>query len=144
MSSSARMAPTEPSAALEYVFDPRDPAPTLGGAISSGEPVMRAGAFDQSAIASRADVLVFETPPLDHDLLKSSTRFALLNLKKSRSTHGARAKAAALRWQRVNQRIVLNRVIVAQASASPLRSLLRSTGERVQAFSQDCAPRVAS
>jgi len=64
----AAMAPTEASAALEYVFDPRDPAPTLGGAISSGEPVMRAGAFDQSAAASRADVLVFETSPLDHDL----------------------------------------------------------------------------
>jgi uncharacterized protein len=60
--------PTAASAALDYSFDPRDPAPTLGGAISSGEPVMRAGAFDQSAAASRADVLVFATPPLDHDL----------------------------------------------------------------------------
>jgi uncharacterized protein len=60
--------PTAASAALDYAFDPRDPAPTLGGAISSGEPVMSAGAFDQSPAASRADVLVFATPPLDHDL----------------------------------------------------------------------------
>jgi uncharacterized protein len=60
--------PTATSAALDYTFDPRDPAPTLGGAISSGEPVMYAGAFDQSAAARRADVLVFATPPLDHDI----------------------------------------------------------------------------
>ncbi len=60
--------PTAASAALDYTFDPRDPAPTLGGAISSGEPIMHAGAFDQSAADSRADVLVFATPPLDRDL----------------------------------------------------------------------------
>ena len=28
-------------------FDPRDPVPTIGGAISSGEPVMHGGAYDQ-------------------------------------------------------------------------------------------------
>ncbi|MBO0737538.1 MAG: CocE/NonD family hydrolase, partial [Alphaproteobacteria bacterium] len=56
------------SRALEYAFDPRDPVPTRGGAISSGEPVMYAGAFDQSAAASRPDVLVFATPPLDQEL----------------------------------------------------------------------------
>lgn len=42
--------------------------PTRGGAISSGEPAMRAGAFDQSAAAARPDVLVFTTPPLVGDL----------------------------------------------------------------------------
>jgi putative CocE/NonD family hydrolase len=56
--------PTAGSAALDYAFDPRDPAPTRGGAISSGEPVMRAGAFDQNEVASRPDVLQFATPPL--------------------------------------------------------------------------------
>jgi putative CocE/NonD family hydrolase len=40
----------------------------LGGAISSGEPVMRAGAFNHNAVAARFDVLVFATPPLDEDL----------------------------------------------------------------------------
>jgi uncharacterized protein len=61
-------APTAGSGAVDYAFDPRDPAPTVGGAISSGEPVMHAGAFDQSNAASRSDVLVFMTPPLDDEL----------------------------------------------------------------------------
>src|SRR6266850_1442153 len=60
--------PAAGSGAIDYAFDPRDPAPTVGGAISSGEPVMHAGAFDQSAAALRSDVLVFATPPLDHEL----------------------------------------------------------------------------
>ena len=60
--------PAAGSAALGYAFDPCDPAPTLGGAISSGEPVMHAGAFDQTAVAARPDVLVFTTPVLDRDL----------------------------------------------------------------------------
>jgi uncharacterized protein len=55
-------------APLDYTFDPHDPTPTLGGAISSGEPIMQAGAFDHGAAASRADVLAFTTPPLDHDM----------------------------------------------------------------------------
>jgi putative CocE/NonD family hydrolase len=60
--------PAAGSGAVDYAFDPRDPAPTVGGAISSGEPVMRAGAFDQSAAALRSDVLTFATQPLDHEL----------------------------------------------------------------------------
>ena len=59
---------TSATAALNYAFDPHRPAPTLGGAISSGEPVMRAGAYDHTAIAERSDVLVFTTRPLDEDL----------------------------------------------------------------------------
>ena len=67
--------------ALAYDFDPADPVPTIGGAITSGEPVMVGGAFDQHAgpqyfgcrepylpLAARRDVLVFETPPLEEDL----------------------------------------------------------------------------
>jgi putative CocE/NonD family hydrolase len=53
---------------FDYEFDPRDPMPTLGGAISSGEPVMQPGAFDQNAIGGRRDVLVFATPPLDREI----------------------------------------------------------------------------
>jgi len=62
-------------------FDPRDPVPTLGGAIASGAPLMEAGAFDQRetaalygarhpgrALAERADVLVFQTAPLATDV----------------------------------------------------------------------------
>ena len=60
--------PPTGSGVLDYTFDPRDPAPTMGGAISSGEPVMYAGAFDQSAAVLRSDVLVFMTAPLGHQL----------------------------------------------------------------------------
>jgi putative CocE/NonD family hydrolase len=56
------------NASLSYDFDPADPFPTLGGAIASGAPVMHAGAYDQQATATRADVLVFETAPLDADI----------------------------------------------------------------------------
>ena len=60
-----------------YLFDPDHPVPTVGGAISSGQPVMAAGGFDQVEseeffgsqipylpLASRPDVLVFQTTPL--------------------------------------------------------------------------------
>lgn len=64
-----------------FVHDPHHPVPTIGGAIASGAPVMEAGGFDQREgpaffgsrepyrpLAERADVLVFETPPLDADV----------------------------------------------------------------------------
>jgi putative CocE/NonD family hydrolase len=66
---------------LEYDYDPADPVPTLGGQVTSGEPVMSGGAFHQCPderffgavppflpLESRPDVLVFQTPPLDHDV----------------------------------------------------------------------------
>ena len=73
--------PEESAASLVFTADPRDPVPTIGGAISSGEPVMRAGAYDQRTrsevfgarlpygpLATRRDVLSFATPPLAADL----------------------------------------------------------------------------
>lgn len=71
-----------PSASrIDYRFDPLKPVPTIGGAVSSGEPVMRGGAFDQREsaeifgcaapylpISSRPDVLTFETPLLEQDI----------------------------------------------------------------------------
>lgn len=66
---------------LAYDFDPRDPVPTLGGQLTSGEPVMSGGAFHQCPderffgaaaphlpLESRPDVLAFQTPPLTADL----------------------------------------------------------------------------
>ena len=60
-----------------FTFDPRSPVPTIGGNISSAHGVMMPGAFDQVErpdvlgcappflpLASRDDVLVFETAPL--------------------------------------------------------------------------------
>lgn len=66
----------------EYRHDPSRPVPTIGGAIASGAPVMEAGAFDQRerpdvfgcdppyrALADRDDVLVFQTAPLEQDMV---------------------------------------------------------------------------
>jgi uncharacterized protein len=66
---------------LDYRFDPRDPVPTIGGALSSGEPIMRAGAYDQREgpqvfgartpyrpLCERSDVLSFATPPLAREI----------------------------------------------------------------------------
>lgn len=51
-----------------YDFDPACPAPTRGGAVTSGEPLMFGGAFNQEAPGVRGDVLSFQTPPLTEDV----------------------------------------------------------------------------
>lgn len=66
---------------LTFRADPADPMPTIGGAVTSGAPVMAAGAFDQRetpglygardgrmALADRDDVLVFKSEPLTEDV----------------------------------------------------------------------------
>jgi putative CocE/NonD family hydrolase len=73
--------PEEPSGFREYIYDPEAPVPTIGGTVTSGQPVMVGGAFDQREgprflgsrepyrpLAERPDVLVFETPPLEADV----------------------------------------------------------------------------
>jgi putative CocE/NonD family hydrolase len=76
----ATQPPPAGAPASTYTFDPADPVPTLGGGISAGEPVMRAGAYDQRGRAgqfgcrdqlplnARSDVLTFQTPPLTEEL----------------------------------------------------------------------------
>jgi hypothetical protein len=66
--------------ASAYSFDPRNPVPTIGGQIDSGKDLSPAGPRDQRCrvrifgcdndlpLASRRDVLVFQTPPLTSDL----------------------------------------------------------------------------
>jgi len=69
--------PDPGSQPLSYIYDPRNPVPSIGGTITSGEPLMRGGAFDQretpdvfgtqppfQPLAQRHDILVFQTPPL--------------------------------------------------------------------------------
>jgi putative CocE/NonD family hydrolase len=66
---------------LSFVFDPAHPVPSIGGTITSGEPLMRGGGYDQREgptvygsrqpyrpLAARPDVLVFQTPPLSEDV----------------------------------------------------------------------------
>jgi putative CocE/NonD family hydrolase len=73
--------PGSSAAPLAFRFDPLDPVPTIGGALSSGEPVMRGGAYDQREgpqsfgarapyrpLCERPDVLSFATPPLDREI----------------------------------------------------------------------------
>ena len=61
----------------EYLYDPANPVPSIGGTITSGEPLMVGGGFDQREgpqvfgarppyrpLAERPDVLVFQTQPL--------------------------------------------------------------------------------
>jgi putative CocE/NonD family hydrolase len=70
--------PNDAEAYREYRFDPAHPVPTIGGTVTSGQPVMVGGAFDQREgprffgstepyrpLAERPDVLVFQTPPLE-------------------------------------------------------------------------------
>ena len=71
--------PAAPNASTSFIFDPRDPVPTLGGNISSGDGIMQQGAWDQRGgtnfwnwpqplpLSARNDVLVFQTEPLAAD-----------------------------------------------------------------------------
>ncbi|UFN49641.1 CocE/NonD family hydrolase [Roseomonas sp. OT10] len=74
-------APEPDATPLSWDADPRHPVPTIGGAITSMEPVITGGPYDQRErpdmfghrapflpLASRADVLVFQTPPLEQDV----------------------------------------------------------------------------
>lgn len=79
---SGRLAPgTSDAGCLPFEADPLDPVPTIGGAVTSGAPVMAAGAYDQQEVAGlfgarcpgrplsdRPDVLTFETDALDADV----------------------------------------------------------------------------
>jgi putative CocE/NonD family hydrolase len=72
--------PAGASASTAYDFNPRDPVPTLGGNISSGDDLMQQGAWDQRGgekfwnwpkpipLSARADVVVFQSAPLTEDL----------------------------------------------------------------------------
>lgn len=73
--------PVSQDAHLAYDFDPQNPVPTIGGALTSGRPVFEGGAHDQREddrffgcetpglpLSARPDVLAFETEPLAEDV----------------------------------------------------------------------------
>lgn len=73
--------PARDAPALSWDSDPSHPVPTIGGAITSMEPIAVGGAYDQRErpeffgcrppylpLASRPDVLVFQTEPLEQDV----------------------------------------------------------------------------
>ncbi len=53
----------------EYVYDPDDPVPTVGGNMCCRDALLASGAFDQREVEQRADVLVYSTPPLEDDIV---------------------------------------------------------------------------
>ena len=51
-----------------YVYDPREPVPTVGGNMCCRNDMLASGAFDQRAVERRGDVLVYTGEPLQDDL----------------------------------------------------------------------------
>lgn len=79
--SMSMLAPREVNQSHEYIFDPKHPVPSIGGTITSGEPVMRGGAFNQVEgetffgsqkpylpLEARSDILVYQTQILENDV----------------------------------------------------------------------------
>jgi putative CocE/NonD family hydrolase len=68
------------SSSTIFTFDPRQPVPTIGGCISSGDGIMLQGAWDQRGgphiwnwplpipLSARNDIVVFQTEPLTEDI----------------------------------------------------------------------------
>jgi uncharacterized protein len=52
----------------QYVYDPANPAPTVGGPLCCEQQRWQAGPRDQRSVEEREDVLVYSTPPLAEDL----------------------------------------------------------------------------
>ena len=52
----------------QYIYDPANPAPTMGGPLCCDAEHLAPGPRDQRAVEARADVLVYSTPPLAQDL----------------------------------------------------------------------------
>ena len=52
----------------QYVYDPANPAPTVGGPLCCDSEHLGPGPHDQRTIEARSDVLVYSTPPLEQDL----------------------------------------------------------------------------
>jgi uncharacterized protein len=51
-----------------YVYDPRDPVPTRGGAVCCNPKIFPWGPMDQRVVEQRTDVLVYTTRPLTEDI----------------------------------------------------------------------------
>jgi len=52
----------------KFAYDPAKPVPTIGGPLCCDSEHLAPGPRDQRSVEERDDVLVYSTPPLDHDL----------------------------------------------------------------------------
>jgi putative CocE/NonD family hydrolase len=66
-----------------YVYDPANPAPTVGGPLCCDEGHMEPGPRDQRPVENRKDVLVYSTPALARDLEVTGPVTATLFVKSS-------------------------------------------------------------
>lgn len=75
-------APKADAMPFTYDFDPKNPVPTIGGSLTSGQPIFEGGGFDQREslsfygckhpglpLSARPDVLSFETEVLTQDVI---------------------------------------------------------------------------
>jgi len=51
-----------------YLYNPRNPVPTMGGGLCCNAVFSQGGAYDQRAVEAREDVLVYTTPPLEQSV----------------------------------------------------------------------------
>jgi hypothetical protein len=61
-------APPDSEPADKFTYDPAKPVPTVGGPLCCDADHLAAGPRDQRSVEDREDLLVYSTPPLDHDL----------------------------------------------------------------------------
>jgi putative CocE/NonD family hydrolase len=64
---SISVAPATKEAPDSFVYDPANPVPTVGGPLCCDSVHLMPGPRDQKEVESRADVLIYSTPPLDQD-----------------------------------------------------------------------------
>ena len=64
---SISVVPATKEAADSFIYDPANPASTVGGPLCCDSVHLAPGPRDQKEVESRADVLIYSTPPLDHD-----------------------------------------------------------------------------
>lgn len=65
--------PASKDLADHFTYDPRNPVPTLGGAVCCNPKIFPWGPMDQRPVEKRPDVLVYTTPPLKKDLEVAGT-----------------------------------------------------------------------
>jgi len=130
----------------EYAFDPRHPAPTIGGQIDSGKDYSPDGPRDQRCnlkipgcnndlpLSARRDVLVFQTLPLPSDLVIAGPVKVDLWISSSapdtdftaKLIDVARSSAADPMGYAMN---LADRIIRVRASVNPAEPLLLKPGE---------------
>ena len=77
----SKFRPNNDFAYQDYIYDPSHPVPSIGGTITSGEPIMRGGAYNQVEaeeffgseepflpLEARTDVLVYQTEILEREI----------------------------------------------------------------------------